>query len=165
MLDWGTTGQLSSLWMADTKICHNFVHQMTQILRYLGEMAKWRKRIKKMSVTKSICETFNRKWQLPVYTNSTLAATLLTGVAASATVWLGNAYLRLERSETDQSGGEKPGSLLLLTIFLIAALEWFAAVEISSRASATHTYTDVNMSSLTLRSHHTIKCLHILKAS
>lgn len=35
-----------------------------------------------------------------------------------------------------------------LTIFLIAALEWLAAVEISSSASAMHIYTYTNVSLL-----------------
>lgn len=80
--------------------------------------------------------------------SQTLATTVLTDATVSAALRLGNADLRPERSGRDQgSQGEQPGRVRLLTIFLIAALEWFAAVEISSRASEAHTHThmDVNM--------------------
>lgn len=74
--------------------------------------------------------------------SQTLATTALTDATVSAALRLGNADLRPERSGRDQSSqGEQPGRVRLLTIFLIAALEWFAAVEISSRASETHTHT------------------------
>lgn len=123
----------------------------------------------KVSRASSSCKTRGRKQQLPVCTNWThslrrrLAATPPTDGAASATLRLGNTLLRSEKAsmrrqekcvergdnqkkkekqnrESDACGVEQS-----LTIFRIAALEWLAAVEISSSASVrtSNTHTQV----------------------